>query len=423
MNKRYIFVVMLMGIFCNPPSRAEESAPVENTWPAYMQGLVPLGERLADQIPVDPQDPLLRQEMYRRLYARVAEGYFVLLYQDPKYPEFWPVFNQAFNWGFPNPDDAYYQSALEDNGIYKISGFRGTVRIIDFQIGSGQYMRTGEGWPVLAPTLRNFDLDHDAHVRKDGSFEIILSAERPKGYKGDWWKLDPKASYVWVRQVSYDWLHEVDGRLTIERLDTPAIKPRDTAEQIATKMRGITAFVDGWVKLDFLFDATMRKRGLINKVAVVDWSGQGGISTQRYVEGIFDIGPDEALILETEIPKQCRYWMFMLTDEQSNTLDWTNRQTTLNGYTARLDKDGKFRAVISSKDPGVPNWLDAADYQRGHIYGRWKECSSYPEPSIKKVNVADVRQYLPADTPVVSAEARDASLRLHRKGAQLRRRW
>ena len=112
-----------------------------------------------------------------------------------------------------------------------------------------------------------------------------------------------------------------------------------------------------------------------------------------------------------------------MTDELTNTLDWNNHQSTLNGFSAKRDKDGKFRAVISARDPGVPNWLDVADYQRGMIIGRWKECSSYPEPQITKIKVADVRKYLPADTPVVSAEARDASIRERRKAVQLRRRW
>ena len=35
-----------------------------------------------------------------------------------------------------------------------------------------------------------------------------------------------------------------------------------------------------------------------------------------------------------------------------------NRQSSLNGHQAVLDPDGVFRAVISARDPGVPNWLD-----------------------------------------------------------------
>lgn len=411
---------LLLGFFPASEVLAEENPAASNAWPAYVEGLVPLGERMADQL-IDPKDLQLRQEMYRYLYATMAQGYFDLIYQDPKYPDFWPFLNQAFNFLIPNPDDAYYEAAIEDSGIYKISGFRGTTRIVDFQIGSGELFPYGRGSP--GPTLKNYDLDHDAHIRKDGSFELILSAERPKGYKGDWWKLDPKATFIWVRQISYDWVHEVDGRFAIERLDTPAIKPRDSAENIAEKLKQITGLTENLTRYALKWNATLHQRGLVNKVAVDDYSGQGGFKTQLYIQGVFDIQPDEALILETEVPKHCRYWNFHLTDELSASLDWLNRQTSLNGYTARLDTDGKFRAVISASDPGVPNWLDNAGYTRGTVFGRWKECSSYPQPTLKKVKVADIRQYLPADTPLVTAAARDAAIRLRRKTAQLRRRW
>ena len=88
-----------------------------------------------------------------------------------------------------------------------------------------------------------------------------------------------------------------------------------------------------------------------------------------------------------------------------------------------LDSDGKFRAVISNTDPGVANWLDASGYQHGHIVGRWKECSSFPKPGVKKVKVDHVRHHLPKDTSMVTPEEREATLRKMRKAAQLRRRW
>ena len=419
MKIRNLLLSALMGISVNTVVLAEESPP-PNIWPSYVEGLIPLGERMADQIS-EPKDPLLRQEMYKYMYEIVAQGYFTLLYQDTRHPDFWPVFNQAYPVGFANPDDAYYQAVVDDTGVYKISGFRGTSYIVDFQVGSGEFSPFGRG--KLGPTLSNYDLDHEAHFKKDGSFEVILSPERPKGYKGDWWRLKPTATFIWVRQMSYDWVHEVDGRFAIERLDTPAIKPRDNADKIAEQLKQIPQWTQAWVNFGLHWSDQLRAKGLINKVAVFDWSNQGGVSTQRYIQGIFDIQPDEALIIETEIPKPCKYWAFQLANEQTDTIDWINRQSTLNGHFARLDKDGKFRAVISAKDPGVPNWLDVADYQRGLIVGRWKECASYPEPTVQKVKVADVRKYLPKETPVVTLAERDAHIRVMRKAVQLRRRW
>ena len=52
----------------------------------------------------------------------------------------------------------------------------------------------------------------------------------------DWRFLDPRAESILVRQFSYDWGNERDGRFAIERLDRPALKPRLTAAEIGAKL-------------------------------------------------------------------------------------------------------------------------------------------------------------------------------------------
>jgi hypothetical protein len=90
---------------------------------------------------------------------------------------------------------------------------------------------------------------------------------------------------------------------------------------------------------------------------------------------------------------------------------------------AAVDADGKFRAVISTVDPGVPNWLDTGGQTTGHVLARWMHTSDAPLPTVTVVKVAEVREYLPSDTPVVSADERDAAIRRRRRGAQMRKRW
>ncbi len=90
---------------------------------------------------------------------------------------------------------------------------------------------------------------------------------------------------------------------------------------------------------------------------------------------------------------------------------------------ATLSSDGKFRAVIALEDPGVPNWLDPAGYTEGGIYGRWYDCDSEPLPTLKRVKLAELRDHLPADTPVVTPEERAEELRVRVRACQRRRRW
>jgi Protein of unknown function (DUF1214) len=395
-------------------------AAAAQEWRSYLEPLLEQGEQLVARM-AQPEDPQLRREMYRFLFAGIAMGYMGLFVQDGEHPDFWPNLNMAFNWGNPNPDDAYYGATLEGDGVYKLSGYRGTVRIIDFQIGGGDFYPRG-GKP--GPAYSHYDLD-TLEIGEDGSFEVILSKKRPDGYTGNWWELDPRSTYMLVRQRSYDWATEVDGRLAIERVDRPAIRPRPSTETLEWDLRQIAVWASSWT--NFMLDMVQRYKaaGLINKFDLFDYGDEGGWlgSQQWYVAGMFELEPGEALLYETEVPEQCRYWNITVNDPNWSAIDYVQRQSSLNGFTARIDNDGKFRAVICSEDPGVPNWLDAAGYQEGVIFGRWKECSSYPRPEAKRVPLAELRDHLPADTPHVSPQERDAVLRLRRRSAQMRKRW
>lgn len=396
-----------------------EDPPPAREWRTYVEPLTAVGERLSKQLN-DAEDAQLRQELYRTIFMNMTAAYFTLLDADREHPQFWPIFNSNFPQFAANPDNVYHSTPIAPDGIYKIPGYRGTRRIVDFQIAGGPLVPTGMG--TLGPVYANYDLDK-LPLGKEGYFEVILSSEKPSDYKGAWWKLDSKATYVLVRQVSYDWLSETDGRFAIERLDRPAVKPRRSAQDLETSMRSIASFAENWTKLGMDWTHKYETDGFVNKLMFRDITSQGGLSTQKYIEGIFQLAPDEALIYETDLPQQCRYWNVQLTDMLWVSLDAMNRQTVINGHTARIDRDGKFRAVISAEDPGVPNWLDTAGYSKGVVFGRWNECSSYPSPKLEKVKLVDVRKRLPDDTPTVSAAQREEQIRIRRQAAQLRHRW
>jgi Protein of unknown function (DUF1214) len=411
---------IIVGIMCSIFTVRAQEAGSEGSWESYVAGLPALQEKFVPMLR-DPNDPLLRQELYKFMYSNLSWGYFTRMYQDASYPDFWPMFNQVYPIGFANPDDSYYQAVIDDQGAYRVSGNRGTTYIFDFQIGSGPLSSWGTG--QLGPTKRNFEIDRDVTIQPDGTFDFILSPKRPEGYEGDWLPLDPGATFIWVRQISYDWENERDGLITIERLDVPARKPRESAERMVDRMQLLSDFVDNWTTHMLQWEEFVGQPLPTNDVVVLDFSKGGGIKTQRYIQGKFEIRDGEALILETELPEECRYWMFHLVDEFMSSFNWLHNQTTINGHYAKVDSDGKFRAVISNTDPGVANWLDPSGYEHGYVVGRWKECSSFPKPTVRKVKVSEVLKHLPADTATVTPAEREVSLRKMRRAAQMRRRW
>ena len=98
-------------------------------------------------------------------------------------------------------------------------------------------------------------------------------------------------------------------------------------------------------------------------------------------------------------------------------MDFAERQTSLNGRQARLDADGAFRGVIAQVDPGVPNWLDPAGYERGTLALRFLLADEAPKVELERLPLAQLAAKLPADTPRVSPVERAASLERRRRAA------
>ena len=89
-----------------------------------------------------------------------------------------------------------------------------------------------------------------------------------------------------------------------------------------------------------------------------------------YTHGLWDLGPDEALLIELPDPK-ARFWGLQLASSLWHTLDFANRLTTINPGQAALDDDGVFRLVLAHEDPGIRNWLDTTGLQRGILILRY----------------------------------------------------
>ena len=198
-----------------------------------------------------------------------------------------------------------------------------------------------------------------------------------------------------------------------------------TPEEIARRFSDLAAWIEGMIKFDMQLVRYYREHHGVNtfmRSSKID--DMGGLPTQAYYDGIHELDETRRSSSRPSCREQVRYWQALVADDRFCTIDWVNRQSSLNDAQAHIDSDGKFRAVISQRDPGVPNWLDKADYPWGVIQMRWNRASrlSRIRPS-RRCPVAEVREHLPADTPVVTPEQRREQLQARREGAQLRRIW
>ena len=410
-----------------PVSPASPSTDVPPTsiagWNELVDGLRGLPGRMLAKLPEPMRsDPQVQQEVGRLILESLASSTIDAIGGDGDHPTFLPQVNQTLNIGQPNADTVYRVARISPGGAYRLRGQRGSLRIASIgQVGPTPG-EPGATSSQPGPT-RVYDDINALHTDGKGNFDVLLSANRPEGYKGDWWQLSPTANKLLLRMVSSDWSHERGLTVSIERVDTPVEKPRPSATDLEQRLRrlpGATAFM-ALLFVDHV--ETLRQQGYINKLKVLDVSQIGGLTGQFYYEGAYDLHDDEALIVESTIPPNCLYRSLILTNEIYETTDWYNNHSSLNDFQAKADKDGVLRIVVSAKDPGVTNWLDTAGYPRGVVQGRWTGCKTQPIPSVKKVAFAQIRDALPRDEPQVTPAQRQVQIRDRRLALEQRALW
>ena len=402
---------------------ALEAADAE--WRAIIEKLMPMGRNLVAQLQ-DPHDRQLRYELYRNTFSAIATGYLALANTSSDYPEFIPFCGiHQLNLLGPNPDWVYSMCPIDDTGTYRLYGYLGNAFRTMVQFGSGSFVTEGNG-ESIGRTLVNYTVD-EFPVDPDGAFSVIISAERPRDYSGEWRELPRGATYVVQRSFGIEWINQEqpllnDARIAIERLDRPAEKPRENADELRTALEGISRWAQTYVSMSMQWAHRFRDLGT-NALHLIDFAEDGGMPTQAYFEGQWEMAEDEAIIVETAIPEEYEYWSLHLLDENWSALDYYRRKTHINHASASVTNDHKFLAVISPVDPGIQNWLDSMGYLRGLLQVRWHSASHYPKPELKVVKQSELAGYLGNAGKPVTSESRTEDLRRTNISFQLRRRW
>ena len=393
------------------------------TWDEQMEALKGVADHLLATWRPDVASEAEVQDMNKLALSILACGYLCNVYTDARRPVFMPLWNYACNQGGPNPDYVYLNAEIDGAGVYELVGRRGTVRFVEITQQAPGMMTSLKGVErKMRFNAITHDLD-DLTIADDGSFRVVLSVERPEDHHGDWWQLNPEVGKLLMRKCACDWNTEIDAQVAINRLDD-AGEDMQPAE-IARRFSEMGDWIKGMIDFDMELVRYYREHHGINVLLRSQWIQQGGglATKQAYYDGIHEIGDDEALVVEFPVPVDCYYWQILVADDRFSTVDWVNRQSSLNDAQARIDPDGWFRGVVSKQDPGVHNWLDKADWPWGILQARFYRAAEYPEAKVTKVPVADVLEHLPKGTPVLTPAEREVQLRHRRTGAQLRRIW
>jgi hypothetical protein len=349
-----------------------------------------------------PDTAVDRSEGLRHLAGLVRIGVAEMLVDwDAERPRFhWS--DGTGKWGLDCADGLYAQAPVRAGAVYRIRGKRGSVHFMGLQL--------------VARMRAVADLDADElAVGEDGSFEIVLGGE-PR--TGNWVPLPEGSTTLIVRQFFYDWNREVPASFEIERIDAGERRLPEAAptSAVAWQLAALGRFVHD--NTAWWAEVSRAKRAQANTFPD-DRGGLGavGSASQKYQSfgiGYFRLDADQALLVEVE-PPRAKYWSLHLGNHWMESLDYANFQTSLNGHQAQLDADGVFRAVVSRRDPGVPNWLDTVGRREGSMIYRWNQADSAPIPAARVLSLSDLRSVLPAETASVTAAERSAAIERRRE--------
>lgn len=297
--------------------------------------------------------------------------------------------DDILTWGMECPDCVYHRARLRGGETYRLYGNRGTARYVG--------LPTMDGIASTTNCLVD-ELESDA----DGNFEAILSADQ---HDGNWLRLQGEHPVLVVRHFFYDWASETPSSLHIERIGAQAEPPRRTVDPdvaVSRQLYALGEFVHDNLKFFLDFNAGPPANGFM---APVDRTAIGAAAENRPVIGRFELEDDEALILEVEPPHGV-YWSYSLGNQWWETIHYGRHQSSLNAHQAHVDADGLVRVVVSSRDPGVANWLDTAGHSSGAIILRCVRTDTAPTPTAQMVRFADIDTALPAGTVRVTAQER-----------------
>jgi len=450
---------------------------LRSAWDDLIRSLERARDAVDDpQLMPPPGTPRNLAEGYRYLMGFLHSAVERAFHEDPTRPHFRNALSIVNRATIDNADAIYFFAAIDGRQSYVVSGrvedwraWRGEApattgrkapHYLIFEASSGVLAGDSGDLRELRPGLKTQTGRLDSsqlQVEPDGTFEILLAPERPPGHTGNFvstLKLvdrphpdDPDApperyaDYVSGRQLFDDWAREDAIHLAIRQLGAEGTAaPAYGPEQAAAELRRCGELVQGQMHFWNAFWTILMgtyghregslpgigfQRNAFNQVNAASGATGGGMSTNLYAGCVFELEPDEALIVENRIPTPPQYIGFQLGNLWGESLEYGDRVGSLNGAQSEVDPDGVIRWVVAHRDPGVPNWLDTAGHREGFVAPRWAYSEQpapedWPTLEAKKVRFDEIREHLPASTRSVTPEERREQIRIRQEHVQRR---
>ena len=147
-------------------------------------------------------------------------------------------------------------------------------------------------------------------VEPDGTYEITLSETR-KGK--NWLPMAPDSTMLLGRQTFLDRSKEIPATVKIEQIGGPKTPKRSLPRRWIAGLQEAVQFVTGTARAFALLSADFQRKP--NDWITTEqehWYTIGGDPKIFYLHMYWALQPDEALIIEGEVP-ECAFWNIQLT--------------------------------------------------------------------------------------------------------------
>ncbi len=325
-----------------------------------------------------------------------------LFHADPMRPAFQRQNDLITQWGGPNADNVYRHARVQPGRRYRITGQMHGCEEFVLAVRAG-FMHQ-DTWGTLVEITAS-----DLGLAPDDDIDILVG-------DGGEVPLPDGAMTVSIREYYFDWQAREPATFVIECIDDDASAPAsrltgaDVGERLDEGVRGVEVSLEYWNR--YLLE---HRAGHIDNAFAPVFGLAKGLDAARYGFCFWDLGPDDALVVEMPRPA-ARYWAFQLYEMAwFELLDITERQTSLNHTQLAVDDDERVRLVVSHTDPGVANWLDAGGRRNGLLHFRCFWADEAPTPVTHLVGTEEIDTALPMTTARVGPAERAATMAARRR--------
>lgn len=333
-------------------------------------------------------EQIIRSAPHVRTEADVAEGLEYLLgtlrgviengqHRGRSHPQLFQATGPYSKMGLDNPDTLYFYANLIDGAEYEVTGVRGTTADLSFQVLAGAYTADDQAGSRAA-----FD-DRALEIGADGRYSFRLGPPRSDGDEGDpgYVVLHPGSSMIAIREVYSEWSTEEAGWATLRRVGVEGTAPPETTpegqERFFSKLAdALTGRLRTWLAFPAWFFGD-QPRNVLGEPRQTP----GGLATQFSSAGIFELGPDDAMIVSVPVAG-VPYQGFQLGSMWYASLEYVHHQTSLTADQAHVTSDGLMHFVVSERDPGLVNWVETLGRREGIMQIRWQRVDSPIGPEL-----------------------------------------